>query len=220
MIGALALVGLLRRLPVTHHVDGQALNTAQAPGRSSIPWILGGIGLLALAVYLGLALGRRLELVSYVHVRLARAALAAGALFAWGVIIQRTTGNSMASPEMPGISSGASLGVIALAFVSPGARFVLQGVTAAAGSFVARLVMLLLGRWHGFAPERTLLAGVAMTTALGALVTLLLVNGDLRVASLLSWMAGSTRGVGTRRRVGGRRSICTVQLRAVFWSLA
>jgi ferric hydroxamate transport system permease protein len=124
------------------------------------------------------------------------AALAAGALLGGaGAIMQRVTGNSMASPEVLGISAGASLGMIALLFVVPEAGRLLQIGAAGAGAFVTLLAMLALGRRYGFAPERMLLVGVTLGTAFSALVTVLLAGDDPRMSGLLAWMAGSTYDV-------------------------
>lgn len=49
------------------------------------------------------------------------AALMAGVMLAVaGCIIQRLTGNPMASPEVLGISSGAAFGVVLMLFLVPG----------------------------------------------------------------------------------------------------
>ena len=52
------------------------------------------------------------------------AALAAGIMLASsGVLIQKLTGNAMASPEVLGISSGAATGVVVMMFIVPGDAF-------------------------------------------------------------------------------------------------
>ncbi|MRE26921.1 iron chelate uptake ABC transporter family permease subunit, partial [Klebsiella quasipneumoniae] len=52
------------------------------------------------------------------------AALFAGVMLAVaGCIIQRLTGNPMASPEVLGISSGAAFGVVLMLFLVPGNAF-------------------------------------------------------------------------------------------------
>lgn len=121
------------------------------------------------------------------------AALAAGMMLAAsGNIMQRMTGNAMASPEVLGISSGASLGVIVVIFIVPFSDRALQIVAAIAGAFVTLVAMLALGQRSFFSPQRMLLAGIAVGSIFSAIVSLLLASGDPRMDMLLSWMSGST----------------------------
>jgi iron complex transport system permease protein len=52
--------------------------------------------------------------------------------------------------------------------------------------------MLVLGRRSGFAPERILLAGIALSALIDAIVGILSSTGDPRAIQLLGWMSGST----------------------------
>jgi iron complex transport system permease protein len=112
-----------------------------------------------------------------------------------GAALQRLTRNPMASPEILGISSGASLGVIISIFMNagnwPGATF----AAACTGAAVTLFGMLVVGRRFSFSPERTLLLGIAFGTAFSALSTILMSSGDPRFSFLLAWMAGSTYGI-------------------------
>lgn len=125
------------------------------------------------------------------------AAAGCGALLAiGGVIMQRLLANPMAAPELTGVSAGAACGVIAVMVLAPGAARLMQTAAGVAGAFAVLAVMAAIGRRAGFAPERMILAGVALTTALSALVSVLLAGGDPRLAGLMTWMAGSTYRVG------------------------
>lgn len=142
------------------------------------------------------------------------AALAAGAMLAVaGNLMQRLTGNAMASPEALGISSGASLGVIALIFVVPLPDEAMQLGAAGAGAFAVLMAMLLLGRRSAFLPDRMLLTGVAIGSAFSAIVALLMASGDPRMVSLLSWMAGSTY------RVTGREAFVSAAIAVVILAI-
>lgn len=127
----------------------------------------------------------------------AAAALCAGAMLGVaGVALQRVTCNPMASPEILGISSGASLGVILLAFLGSSDLASLPTFAAAsAGAAVALAFLLAIGRRHAFSPDQTLLMGIAFGTAFGALSTILMASGDPRFGFLLAWMSGSTYGM-------------------------
>ncbi len=112
-----------------------------------------------------------------------------------GCVVQRLTGNPMASPEVLGISSGAAFGVVVMLFIVPGDAF---GWLLPAGSLGAALTLLVIsvaaGR-GGFSPERMLLAGMALSTAFTTLMMLLLASGDPRMANLLTWISGSTYNI-------------------------
>ncbi|MGV6875282.1 Fe(3+)-hydroxamate ABC transporter permease FhuB, partial [Pseudochelatococcus sp. B33] len=203
-IGAPLLLWMLPRL---RSAAGMSPSTASASvPRLAAPWPVIGSGALALALvaYLALTVGQSSggwrwlsgsELDALLPLRLPRlaAAASAGAMLAVaGTLMQRLTGNAMASPEVLGISAGASLGVIVLAFAADTPDRAMQTGGAATGAFAALAIMLSLGRKASFSPERMLLAGVALTTVFGALVAMLLASGDPRMSMLLSWMAGST----------------------------
>ncbi|AUG53885.1 Fe(3+)-hydroxamate ABC transporter permease FhuB [Thalassospira marina] len=127
--------------------------------------------------------------------RLPRAigALAAGAILAiTGCILQRTTGNPIASPEVLGISSGAIAGVVILMFC---VETVTRGMQITAGGIGAILVLLLLitlSRRGGFSGDRLLLAGVALSSVTGLMMAVLMTAQDPRLGQLLSWLSGST----------------------------
>lgn len=120
------------------------------------------------------------------------AALASGAMLGVaGSILQRLTGNEMGSPEVLGISAGATFGVaIALFAVAPG--FSGQFVFAVGGAVSVLTVILLSSRQSNFAPERILLAGIALSAMVDAVVGILSSTGDPRAVLLMRWMSGST----------------------------
>jgi len=121
------------------------------------------------------------------------AAAAAGALLALaGTLMQRLTGNPMASPEVLGVSSGAALGVVLLLVAMPEFTHGLMAITAFAGAAVTLLAIVALNQRSDFAPERLLLTGIGFATAFTAFAAVLLARGDPRSAVLLAWMSGST----------------------------
>ncbi|CAI1012771.1 Iron(III)-hydroxamate import system permease protein fhuB [Serratia proteamaculans] len=123
-------------------------------------------------------------------------ALAAGMMLAVaGTLIQKLTGNPMASPEVLGISSGAAFGVVMMLLIVPGDAFVWllpAGSLGAAGTLL--VIMVAAGR-GGFSTERMLLAGIALSTAFTTTIFLLLASGDPRTGGLLTWISGSTYAV-------------------------
>lgn len=124
------------------------------------------------------------------------AALAAGIMLASsGVLIQKLTGNAMASPEVLGISSGAAFGVVLMMFIVPGDAFVWLLPAGSAGAAVTLLVIMVASGIRSFSAERMLLTGIALSTAFSTLLTLLLASGDPRMGGLLTWISGSTYSV-------------------------
>lgn len=124
------------------------------------------------------------------------AALAAGIMLASsGVLIQKLTGNAMASPEVLGISSGAAFGVVLMMFIVPGDAFVWLLPAGSAGAAATLLVIMLASGLRSFSAERMLLTGIALSTAFSTLLTLLLASGDPRMGGLLTWISGSTYSV-------------------------
>lgn len=204
VLGAPILIWMLPRLKAA--TLPPKANSAEIASRTSRPWTLVLIGLAVLiavivpVLHFGqgpygwtwLSSGEAQRLLHWRWPR-TTAALAAGAMLAIaGTMMQRLTANPMASPEVLGISSGAATGVILLAFLVPAPDKVMQVGAAAVGALLSLVAMLAVGRKASFSPERMLLVGIAIGTAFGALVAILMASGDPRMGMLLSWMAGST----------------------------
>lgn len=132
------------------------------------------------------------EILPYRWPRIIAALSAAAMLGCSGAILQRLTGNEMASPELIGMSAGATTGVAASLLIFGSASYLMQAGFAALGSFAVLAVVLALALRARFAPERVLLAGVVLTAMLDAIISVLAATGDPRAMSLLAWMAGST----------------------------
>jgi iron complex transport system permease protein len=120
-------------------------------------------------------------------------AASAGALLGVaGVLIQRLTGNPLSSPELLGISSGASLAVMLLLFVNIAASSSLLMAAAAIGAGLALIAMLLIGAKAAFSADKLLLTGIALSTIINALTTLMMTPMTPQTAILQDWLAGST----------------------------
>jgi len=134
-----------------------------------------------------------------------------------GLMMQRLAGNPMASPEVLGISAGAALGMMVALFSISDAGRPLQTAAATIGAFAALLVTLAIGRRAAYAPERLLLAGVALTALFDALILVLTATGDPRAMLLLNWLTGSTYGVdpGSALLTGGI-AVCLFVLAPLF----
>jgi iron complex transport system permease protein len=125
-----------------------------------------------------------------IELRLPRTAagFAVGGLLATaGVLMQALFRNALADPYVLGVSGGAA--VAAVAAMALGAGLALVQTSAVGGAFAVVVAVYLLGRGGGAA--RLLLAGVAIASACGALVTVLLaLADDTRLKGMIFWLAG------------------------------
>ncbi len=172
-----------------------------------VRWVSLALAVLFLGLMVALMAGRNAtgwswstgaDLQALLPWRLPRvlAALAAGVMLASsGVLIQKLTGNAMASPEVLGISSGAATGVVVMMFIVPGDAFVWLLPAGSAGAALTLLVIMVTSGLRSFSAERMLLTGIALSTAFTTLMTLLLASGDPRMGGLLTWLSGSTYSV-------------------------
>jgi iron complex transport system permease protein len=132
-----------------------------------------------------------------VDVRLPRVALAAVvgfALAAAGTVMQGFFRNPMADPSIVGVSSGAAVGAVAVIVSSVSVPFGIgRHLAAFAGATVAGFAVYAIATADGRTPVATLLlAGVAIQTFLGAVVSLLMVRADDRsLREATYWLMGN-----------------------------
>ncbi|MET1078079.1 MAG: Fe(3+)-hydroxamate ABC transporter permease FhuB [Pseudomonas sp.] len=205
LLGAPLLLWLLPRLKLAGG-QPQASSVASAVTASAPRRLAGLLLLLGLALLLALAVGQGPQgwdwqlgqgrLLDWRTPRVVAAAAAGLMLAVAGTLLQRLTGNPMASPEVLGISTGAALGLIAVLFLLPGSGLPMQLLLGAAGASLVLLLVLGMSGRSGFAPERVLLIGIALGSFFDALQIIVLAGGDPRGQNLLSWMSGSTYFVG------------------------
>lgn len=209
VLGSPLLLFLLPRLKVRHRVMTHSVaHQLIRPGLSTLRVLTLAVIFLGLVVLAALLVGRSglgdWSLIDATYwrdllaLRAPRvfAALSAGAMLAIaGTILQRLTGNEMASPEVLGISAGATLGVTLALFIVGLPSLVQQLGFAGVGALSVLAIILLNGARGGFAPERVLLAGIALSAMADAIVGVLSSTGDPRAIFLLRWMSGSTYNV-------------------------
>ena len=175
LIGAPLLLWLLPRLRSISAPDMKVNDRVAAERQHVLAFALAGGVLLLMAVVVALSFGRDAhgwtwasgalleDLMPWRWPRIMAALFAGVMLAVAGCIIQRLTGNPMASPEVLGISSGAAFGVVLMLFLVPGNAF----------------------GW-------LLPAGMALSTAFTMLLMMLQASGDPRMAQVLTWISGST----------------------------
>jgi len=141
----------------------------------------------------------RLQRLIVMNVRLPRILLAAVvgfALAAAGTIMQGIFRNPMADPSIIGVSSGAAVGAVGFIVLGGALPFGLGLRGAAfAGALVAAFGVYLIATENGRTPVATLLlAGVAVQTFLGAVVSFLLLNAGESIRRALFWLMGHLKG--------------------------
>ncbi|HET7325298.1 MAG TPA: vitamin B12 ABC transporter permease BtuC [Halococcus sp.] len=124
--------------------------------------------------------------------RIALAAVVGFALGASGTVMQGFFRNPMADPSIIGVSTGAAVGAVA-AIVFPLAiplGLGLQGA-AFAGALLAAFGVYLIATENGKTPVATLLlAGVAIQTFLGAVISYLLLHSGESLRRVTYWLMG------------------------------
>ncbi|UXN57140.1 Fe(3+)-hydroxamate ABC transporter permease FhuB [Phyllobacterium zundukense] len=186
-----------------------AIHSGSSPAASSRPLILIATlaGLVLAVAMVAIFVGRGVDgswisstgatLKSLLPWRLPRlvAATSAGIMLALaGSLLQRLTGNAMASPEVLGVSAGTAFGLLCILFVvsEPTITHRLIGGFLGAGTVLAILFAMSRAAHSG---NQFLMFGVSLGAFLTALISVVLASGDPRALSLISWMAGSTYGV-------------------------
>lgn len=211
LIGAPLLLWLLPRLRSMSAPAMNAGDKVQAERHHVVWFALAGGAVLLLAVIAAMAFGRDAqgwhwasgamldELLPWRAPRIFAALMAGVMLAVAGCIIQRLTGNPMASPEVLGISSGAAFGVVLMLFFVPGNAFGWLMPAGSLGAAATLLIILVSAGRGGFSPHRMLLAGMALSTAFTMLLMMLQASGDPRMAQILTWISGSTYNATTEQ---------------------
>ncbi|WP_111495113.1 FecCD family ABC transporter permease [Marinobacter bohaiensis] len=130
------------------------------------------------------------------EIRLPRVLLAmmvGAALGIAGLLLQGLVRNPLASPDVIGITTGASAAAVlllTLGIAPQGSPLLPAG--AIAGAFVVALVILALAWERHMSPGRLILVGVGIAAAMGALITLMLVmSPDTTAMNAYLWLTGS-----------------------------
>ncbi len=124
------------------------------------------------------------------------ASLGAGVMLALaGTVLQRITGNPMASPELLGVSGAAMLGMLltAVLAVAPSLLLLLSG--ASVGALLGLLAIIVLSRRQQFAAEHILLVGIALSAFSQSVIVLATASGGAHASMLRPLLYGSTYAI-------------------------
>ena len=148
--------------------------------------------------------GERAERLVILNIRLPRIVIAifVGACLAIsGAIIQTTARNSLASPDLLGVTTGAGAGAVAVIVLGGGGEAVgilrTLGVPAAAliGGFAAAALVAILLRISGASGLRPILVGIGVSAFFGGLTSWMLIAASIDDAErATAWLTGSLGG--------------------------
>jgi ferric hydroxamate transport system permease protein len=137
------------------------------------------------------------ELVNriFFDIRLPRilvAVVAGASLAISGVILQGVARNSLASPDLVGVLSGASLAVVFFMIIIPNPPLGSIQATAIMGAFAAFAIVYLSSWKGGLSPIKLALIGVSVTALATSLIDVILSKTNVPISSALVWIVGST----------------------------
>ncbi|WEX08220.1 Fe(3+)-hydroxamate ABC transporter permease FhuB [Chelativorans sp. AA-79] len=168
-----------RRIALLALLAAGAVVVALMLGRGPEGWTVATGGLFA-------------DLAQWRGPRVAVAGAAGAMLAAAGVVLQRLTGNPLASPEVLGVGAGAGVGLTAALFLFSAPGLPLQLGFSVLGALVVLAVMLAIAAKARFGRSHLLLAGVAMGALCSAVLTSVIAMGNVQSYAVLRWLSGST----------------------------
>jgi iron complex transport system permease protein len=186
----LLLVGLLLLVVVLSVGSG----AVRVPPLSILRMLLHGVGFRSV----GLPPQMQLNIVLYIRLpRIVAAIMVGAALAMGGVAMQGVFRNPMASPDILGVSTGASLGaVIAVATGLFGVRVFFLPLLAIVGALVAASLIYLISSYKGKTSLLfVVLAGLAISSLFNGLVSaILLFSQEYEVSQFIFWTMGGLEG--------------------------
>ena len=107
-----------------------------------------------------------------------------------GILLQSVMKNPLADPGITGVSTGASVAAIIILLLLPQYTGILP-LVAFVGGALACILVFVMSYKNGVKPGRIVLAGVAVNTILGGVISFLSVMYSDRIQSAMLWLNGS-----------------------------
>ena len=118
------------------------------------------------------------------------AAIVGANLAVAGILLQSVMKNPLADPGITGVSTGASVAAIIILLVAPKYTNILP-IVAFVGGAIACILVFLMAYKNGIKPGRIVLAGDAVNTILGGIISFLSTMYSDRIQSAMLWLNGS-----------------------------
>lgn len=118
------------------------------------------------------------------------AAIVGANLAVAGILLQSVMKNPLADPGITGVSTGASVAAIIILLLAPKYTNILP-IVAFVGGAIACILVFLMAYKNGIKPGRIVLAGVAVNTILGGVISFLSTMYSDRIQSAMLWLNGS-----------------------------
>jgi len=135
--------------------------------------------------------------------RMIIAVLVGASLAVSGAILQGLIRNPLASPDIVGITGGASLGAVCFFFFL-GSTMSIQWLPLSAiiGAFVSTFLIYILAWKKGVSPLRMVMIGIGMSSAYSSISYMLMISGPVILANKsMTFMTGSIYGVSWEKDV-------------------
>jgi len=128
--------------------------------------------------------------------RVLMAAMVGAALASSGLVLQSMIRNPLASPDIIGITGGASAAAVCfLSFFSVTLGIIWLPVFAIAGALIAALLIYGLAWNNGVTSMRLILVGIGVSSAMGAITTFVIAASPLSTSiTAYIWLTGSVYG--------------------------
>ena len=170
--------------------------------------------IIAALMYIGLSYGKTIYSFSHIYnvlfhgetegafvittLRLPRViiGLLAGICFGLaGNIFQKLLRNPLASPDMIGISTGASVAAVFAILILQLSGLIVSLIAIIFGMLISLLIVL-LSYHHGYSNNRLILIGIGMRAMLSAMISWMLIRtSEYDVGNALRWLSGSLNTV-------------------------
>ncbi|WP_260869336.1 iron ABC transporter permease [Paenibacillus sp. Y412MC10] len=199
--------------PISVRMGGDAVSFLTSKRQIAILCILAIVLLLAVIISIGFGTkyvnpwevtqaifgqGNKLDVVVVQKLRLPRVivgALVGACLAMSGAITQGLIRNPLASPDVMGVTSGASVATTAIITLIPSASVFWLPPAAFVGAALTTLLIYVLSWKKGVNPLMLVLIGVGIGAVASAISTMLLVTGPTDVAQkAFNWLLGSVYG--------------------------
>lgn len=109
-----------------------------------------------------------------------------------GAVMQTLTRNPLASPDITGVTAGASMGAVLMILVWPDAGPRALPLAALGGGGLVALIIYLLAWRNGDSPMRLILVGIGLGSMLSAFQAILMLRADIeQLQRALYWLTGS-----------------------------